>query len=99
MSELWPAFGPKICHRICSSCCAKVPVELSRLKRTSCSLVSHLQSARRSVVVSPITKNISGAAEIIVAVLIVAIVVAQRDSIVIWLRVHVLKGGSITEGL
>ena len=46
---------------------------------------------------SPVTKNISGAAEIIVAVLVVAIVVTQRDVIVIGLRVHVLKGGSITK--
>ena len=76
-----------------------VPVELSRLKRTTSSLVSHLQSFRRSVVVSPVTKNISGAAESIIAVLVVTVVVTQRDAIVIGLRVHVLKGGSITKWL
>ena len=48
---------------------------------------------------SPITKNISGAAKSIVVVFVVAIVIAQRDVIVIGLRVHVLKGGSIAQWL
>ena len=55
------------------------PIQLSRHKRTSSSLVPHIESVGRPVVIFPAAKDISSAAGEIVIVLVTAIVVTQGD--------------------
>merc|ERR1712096_529049 len=79
MPKVCRTSGSKISNIVSISTVAEVSIQLSRHKRTGSSLVPHIESVGRPVVIFPAAKDISTAAGEIVIVLVTAIVVTQGD--------------------